>query len=45
MPASVKLINKALPIYLQYYNTERLHLRLNLKTPAAIMNNRFQAIG
>lgn len=45
MPVSVKLFKRALPSYLNYYNTERLHLGLNLKTPAAIINKRFQAIG
>jgi transposase InsO family protein len=45
LPVSVKLFKRALPAYLNYYNTERLHLGLNLKTPAAIINKRFQAIG
>ena len=45
MPVSVKLFTRALPIYLRYYNTERLHLGLHLKTPTAIIQNRFQAIG
>lgn len=45
LPVSVKLFKSALPVYLNYYNTERLHLGLNLKTPAAIINKCFQAIG
>jgi transposase InsO family protein len=42
---SVKLFKRALSIYLNYYNTERLHLGINLKTPLAIISKRFQAIG
>ncbi|MFH1866945.1 MAG: DDE-type integrase/transposase/recombinase [Patescibacteria group bacterium] len=45
LPTSVKLFKRALLIYLHYYNTERLHLGLNLKTPTEIINQRFQAIG
>jgi transposase InsO family protein len=45
LPTSVTMFKRALPTYLKYYNTERLHLGLNLKTPAAIINKRFQAIG
>jgi len=33
LPPDVKIINKMLPGYLKYYNEERLHLGLNLKTP------------
>lgn len=33
LPKNVKLINQRLDSYLRYYNTERLHLGLNLKTP------------
>lgn len=33
MPMDVKEINKFLPEYLHHYNTKRLHLGLNLKTP------------
>lgn len=43
-PQDVTIFNKALPRYLMYYNTERLHMGLNFKTPAAIIK-RFQAIG
>lgn len=33
IPVDVKAINRGLPKYLKYYNTERLHLGINLKTP------------
>lgn len=33
LPKDPKYINKALPGYLKYYNEERLHLGINLKTP------------
>lgn len=45
MPVSVKLFKRALPGYLNYYNTERLHLGIGLKTPTAIINKCFQGIG
>lgn len=45
MPVRVTLFQRALPAYLHYYNTERLHLGLNLKTPTAMIHKRFQAIG
>ena len=35
---NVKIINCALEKYLQYYNYERLHLGLNLKTPSQFIN-------
>jgi putative transposase len=41
----VKSINCALKKYLQYYNQERLHLGLNLKTPNQFINDSVQAIG
>lgn len=37
MPVSVTLFTRALPVYLAYYNTERLHLGLKLKTPASMI--------
>jgi putative transposase len=43
--ADVKSINCALKKYLQYYNYERLHLGLNLKTPSEFINDSVQAIG
>jgi transposase InsO family protein len=44
LPRDVKIINKELPKYLNYYNTERLHLGINLKTPLEVIKC-FQAIG
>jgi len=38
------VINKAMPGYLRYYNTKRYHLGINLKTPAELASERFQAI-
>lgn len=37
LPKDVKVINQCLPKYLTYYNTQRLHLGLNLKTPLQVM--------
>ena len=37
LPADTKTINKKLPEYLKYYNQERLHLGLELKTPLEII--------
>jgi len=33
IPQTLRAFRKEIPEYLQYYNTERLHLGLNLKTP------------
>jgi transposase InsO family protein len=44
LPRDVRLINEKLPEYLDYYNTKRLHLGINLKTPLQVINC-FQAIG
>ena len=41
----VKSINCALKKYLQYYNYERLHMGINLKTPSQLLINSVQAIG
>ena len=38
-------INCALKKYLQYYNHERLHMGINLKTPSQLLINSVQAIG
>lgn len=38
LPSDVKKINCELKKYLQYYNYERLHLGLNLKTPSEFIN-------
>jgi transposase InsO family protein len=40
----VKIINRVLPLYLGYYNAERLHMGINFKTPNALIRC-FQAIG
>ena len=34
---NVKALNKALKVYLQYYNNKRLHLGINLKTPSQLL--------
>jgi transposase len=44
LPVGVKEINKALPKYLDYYNTKRYHLGINLKTPSEMIKECFQAI-
>jgi transposase InsO family protein len=44
LPISVRRFNKALPIYLSYYNAERLHMGINFQTPNQLINC-FQAIG
>lgn len=45
LPVKVRLYNRKLPGYLSYYNTERLHLGIQLKTPLHMIQNCFQAIG
>jgi len=37
LPVDVKLMKRAIPRYLVYYNTRRLHLGLNLKTPVSMI--------
>jgi transposase InsO family protein len=44
LPVNVKIFNKKLPYYLEYYNHERLHMGLAFKTPAAVLKG-FQGIG
>ena len=39
LPVDVKKINQHLPEYLKYYNEERLHLGINLKTPAQVFTS------
>lgn len=39
LPKDVNYINRALPDYLNYYNTERLHLGIGLKTPLQVMRS------
>lgn len=43
LPTDHKTINRFLPAYLDYYNTQRYHLGINLKTPTEVLNC-FQAI-
>lgn len=40
----VRIINKALPAYLEYYNAERLHMGIDFQTPNSLVKC-FQAIG
>jgi transposase InsO family protein len=44
LPNNVKIFNKSLPSYLEYYNTERLHMGIDFKTPIYLIKC-FQAIG
>jgi transposase InsO family protein len=44
LPVSVRRFNQTLPIYLSYYNAERLHMGINFQTPNQLINC-FQAIG
>lgn len=41
---NVRIFNRALPVYLEYYNTERLHMGIDFKTPIQLIKC-FQAIG
>lgn len=41
---SVKIFNQKMPIYLNYYHEERLHMGINFLTPNQMLK-RFQAIG
>ena len=45
LPDDVTAINGAMKKYLRYYNHERMHMGISLKTPIQIIQNRFQAIG
>ena len=45
LPTDVKKINRQLPKYLKYYNEQRLHLGLGLKTPAQTLTKCCQGIG
>jgi putative transposase len=44
LPKRVPLLNEKIKEYLKYYNTERLHLGISLKSPIQLTNC-FQAIG
>ena len=38
LPINIRKFNIAMPIYLEYYNNERLHMGINFKTPASLIN-------
>lgn len=44
IPIIPKLINRNIKKYLDYYNTKRYHLGINLKTPAEVIEECFQGI-
>jgi transposase InsO family protein len=44
LPVDVSTINKHMPEYLKYYNEERLHLGIGLRTPREILSKCSQAI-
>ena len=44
-PRRVEVINSKMEEYLQYYNTKRLHMGIEFKTPLQIIQKCFQAIG
>lgn len=44
LPTDVKIFNRTMPIYLNYYNSERLHMGINFQTPNQLINC-FQGIG
>lgn len=37
VPVSVRIFNRTLPIYLEYYNTERLHMGIGFQVPMALL--------
>jgi len=39
IPNTIKSMKKAIPEYIHYYNTERLHLGLKLKTPQQVLRS------
>ena len=45
LPDDVRAINCGIRKYLRYYNYQRMHMGISLKTPMHIVRNRFQAIG
>lgn len=45
LETKVDVINCALKKYLRYYNCERLHLGIDLKTPSQLLSKSVQAIG
>jgi len=45
LPREIRVINCELKRYLKYYNEERLHMGIELKTPVQLLAKCFQAIG
>ena len=45
LPADVRILKRKIPRYLAYYNNERLHMGIELKTPSWMIEKCFQAIG
>lgn len=45
LPRDIEVINCELKKYLKYYNEERLHMGIKLKTPVQLLPKCFQAIG
>src|SRR3989344_2005087 len=45
LPNDVSEINRKLKVYLQYYNCERLHMGISLRTPIQLITKRCEAIG
>lgn len=43
-PRKVSVLNRALKIYLQYYNNTRLHMGISLRAPIQLLTNPVQAI-
>jgi transposase InsO family protein len=44
LPTNVRIFNRTMPVYLSYYNTERLHMGINFQAPIQLINC-FQGIG
>lgn len=38
LPVKVRVMNKTLSLYLEYYNTERLHMGIDFKVPMALIH-------
>ena len=37
LPVSVRVFNRTLPVYLEYYNAERLHMGIHFQVPIALL--------
>ncbi|HEY4505269.1 MAG TPA: integrase core domain-containing protein, partial [Candidatus Paceibacterota bacterium] len=44
VPRDVKSLNEALEKYTRYYNHERLHMGISLRSPIQLLTKRVQAI-